>query len=219
MKKIFIKCIVISLIISCSNEPQKSVAEKYEDKISYEIERGIRKDTIYKEYVFGMSEKEFDNKTFEYDKDGSLYTDSKYSKGINLGSLRILIFNIYLKDGIYHSFMQPYFYNKQLYKIVLDIKHKEVLSNYNGTIELIELYNDKYGSYFIKLAPTSYEKERYIWINGNREIIIQEGYSDGTEITYTNLLVQKEIENAKMATQKEIESENIRKAKKTINEI
>lgn len=76
-KKITLIILTLVLLFSC-NQAEKKAKEKeiaFDKKIETELNSGIRNDTIFLGYTFGMSEKEFNKKTSDLRKENKLYVN------------------------------------------------------------------------------------------------------------------------------------------------
>lgn len=69
-------------------------------------------------------------------------------------------------------------------------------------LQLVKLFNSKYGSYDQTEKSILKTTDNYYWINGNRQIKVVCGFNDA-RIFYTDLLAEKEFESNKKLEQED----------------
>lgn len=186
MKHILLLILSIVFFTSCQNttgkEPTKEVAEK-------------RIDTIFLDYRFGMTEKEFRNHTEKLIKEGKLDNEGLYNfKFENYPSITAI---------------NPVFHNEKLYKLKLASKFTEDSPFTNQTLlyqQLVLTYIKKYSGFEKQLEGLAYE-----YTKSNMRIEILDNIYNPL-VVYTDIPVETEVEAKKEATSKQNEA-------KTINDI
>lgn len=159
-----------------------------EEVINNELSSGVRNDTIFLGFTFGMTEKEFYKKLRTLFKENKIYKDKSNRD----------FFTYDLAAGQYGTFkctFAPEYFKGKLYKLGISAKpENQFLLIKTATSLLSYFFMRKYG-------PPTIEQEmkliddckEYIWIAGNRKIKIMCGFSD-SRIWYEDLRVLKEKE-------------------------
>lgn len=202
MKNLIVIGLLI-LLVSCNSLSKKS--KTYNEIVKAELSTGIRKDTIFLNFTFGMTEKQFNEKLIELINDSILYLDPSNSD--------YATYNLTVDE--YQSFkctFKPEYFNGKLWELGVSAKSSEFSSSSICTLSIQTFYLNKYGSPSIE-EPGYLDKtiENYIWIKGNREIKIMQGYSDA-RIFYTDLSI-KEIKEKQDSI---IKQESEKKSNKVI---
>lgn len=161
MRKINILLVMI-LIASCAEQTKKENTKTSSDLENESIETGIKKDTLYLGYYFGMSEAEFKVKSKELEKKNMIQisNDNVITSIMSTGNHSLFTNTNYFFDS-----------NKKLFRTVSHIypeKSKKIsdkeISIKNDVIDLIEKGNGK--NYYKNGTQKS---DRY-WLNGNKRI-------------------------------------------------
>jgi len=187
IRKLILIFALIVIVCSCEEKIIKSDIEIITEKENAEVATGLKNDTIILGFYFGMTESQVLEK----------FLDLSISKKVYLNNetqFQYDFFFNYPKKAT-ASFASEYFQEK-LYKMTLILVSEEVSTAMKLLqLKLIELFNDKYGFFFIKkesLLRIRNDDFDVIWINGNRKIEIIEGYSD-VRIVYTNIIDEREF--------------------------
>jgi hypothetical protein len=80
----------------------------------------------------------------------------------------------------------PEYFEGKLYKLNISVEPTDHSVPALTQIQLVRLFNDKYGFYDHTANSVLQDSKDYIWINGNRRIEIIQGISDA-RIFYTDL--------------------------------
>jgi hypothetical protein len=153
------------VLITACNKTNKT---EYQLLVEREFAEGIRNDSLFLGYYFGMSREEF------YDHSWMLNGQKKIRQGIGMSVVQqIDHLNYSAKRNFY-----PEFYQEKIY--IMPVKY-----SYNGwspwnknlwsddlIIELVALYEEIYQADFEKMKHPVLNKAAYVAIQGNREIAI-----------------------------------------------
>lgn len=179
MKNYFI--ILIILLVSC-NIPTKK-GGTVEEIITNELATEKRNDTIFLNFRFGMSEKEFNQHLNKLINDKKLYKDS-FSN--------LLTYDLVCDQyTTLNCTFKPEYFEDKLYKLEVKTTSKDNSFNeYAITLKLWFVYTEKYG------RPDVEEKNKpillcnkSIWINGNRMIELKCGWNS-SRISYEDLSIR-----------------------------
>lgn len=193
IKKLYITILILILCFSCTEHKEKGT--NFEKKLETEINSGIRNDTIFLGYTFGMSKKEFAQKTKNLRKEGKLYVN----KSDMLAYKMTIAENDFGKDV--EATYSPDFYQDKLFELGVSVKSTKYNTPELTQLQLVNLFTNKYGSYDHKEESVLEDYDNYIWIDGNRHIKIAVGFTDA-RIFYTDILAKREFENQKKTEQK-----------------
>lgn len=170
MKKFQFSLLLLSLLFSLlnckSNDRVNHVSE--EELIKMELHKGIRRDTVFLNYVFGMDYLEVQD-----------HKSKLTSSGILFG--KVESFQPFIsKDGSYLSFGKydkvfvSHFCNYYKWKLSKVTAIIDAVDLVEMTSELSKFYTDKYGNPSIVTPITENEMLNvYTWIEGNRKISIE----------------------------------------------
>lgn len=190
MKKILLFLILTNLIVSCDllnpkikiYRPEKG--KTIEEIIDNELATKKRNDTIFLDFRFGMTEKEFVKHLRKLINQEKLYTDP--------------LSNFITYDLIYDKYttikctFKPDYYKDKLYELGVSAKSQDnYTSTKTTTIQLMMFFISKYGLCDVeeKMELVDDCKE-YIWIQGNRKISVMCGIDD-SRIFYEDLSIIK----------------------------
>lgn len=190
------------LFIACKD--QTSVSVKLDEIKESALVTGVKNDTIFLGYTFGMSEVEYYEKTKELLQKGDLqvHEDRSLVSPMNLGMYST-------SEEVYARF-SPDYYNDKLYKIGVSVKSEEY--NYPKLTQssLLLILMDKYGAWdFEEESIVIDDTKKYYWIQGNRMIELICGIDDA-RIFYKDISVE-----AKMKEDGKIKSEEALQKTKT----
>ena len=190
------KLLVIScclLLIACSE--QKSRWKIIEEKEKQELNSGIKNDTIFLDFAFGMTEDQVNKKLSQLLESGKISAPNK--------SYEYKFTFDYPKEAI-ATFRTEYF-NGKLYEFTLKIDADDQTEAEIIQLKLVSLYMQKYGSP-IKVPSVLNETESdYLFINGNRQIEICYPLYGTVFIDYTDLTIknEKQFQDEKQNLQKQ----------------
>jgi hypothetical protein len=161
MKKI-LTIVIGLLIIGCSNSKSKKeeITKTYEELENESLSTGIKKDSLYLGFIFGMTKNEFDKRTSELIKKNQIQLTKE-------GAL-ISIMN----TGDYELYSSSnYFFDKEkLFRVVQHIypkKSKKTSNTEKGIdINILNLI-EKDGA---KRYENGNQKSKYFWLIGNKRI-------------------------------------------------
>ncbi|MBU1298082.1 MAG: hypothetical protein KJ963_06860 [Bacteroidetes bacterium] len=190
MNKVIIFLLFIFLIAGCNKKYEEDETEKaqeaYDKKVQEELNSGIRNDTIFLGYTFGMTKNQAEKKTKELYKQHILYIndDNYYAYEMSLE-----------KDDKAEATFAPSYFKNRLNALTVDVKPKGYFARllYNPgllQITLVNLYVEKYGYSYIK-QEGAFDND-YIFIQGNREIKVIQTIKN-VRIFYTDLSIQNEV--------------------------
>ena len=244
MKKlIYIFIIILSACVNKTSEKiinqgkgksEDEIINQGKEKSEYEIIKnelasGVRNDTIFMDFVFGMSKQEANSHFKELVEKEKLYVNENNNKYAYDDFEKEKLYvnennNKYAYDFVFDlakgeaNFSLKY-HNNSLYKFKLFVEPKEIdfrlvfstEENYIGVIttSLQGMYHDKYGPPDInkERIATFIDTKMMVWIQGNRKIEIFEG-TENAIVKYIDLskkvLIEKEIDKEK--EQKKLEN-------------
>jgi len=196
-KKITFIVLTLILVFGCNQAEkyEKELEIAFEKKIESELNSGIRNDTIFLGYTLGMNKKEFSKKTNELRKEKKLYVNNESTLAYKM----TIDDNAFGKD--LEATFSPEYYNEKLFKLGVSVKPTKYSSPELTQLQLVRLFNDKYGLYDHFEKSILETTNNYYWIDGNRQIEVVCGFNDA-RIFYTDLLAEKESD-----TNKELEQE------------
>ena len=196
-KKITFIVLTLILVFGCNQAEkyEKELEIAFEKKIESELNSGIRNDTIFLGYTLGMNKKEFSKKTNELRKEKKLYVNNESTLAYKM----TIDDNAFGKD--LEATFSPEYYNEKLFKLGVSVKSTIHSTPKLTQLQLVKLFNDKYGYYDHSEKSILETTENYYWIDGNRQIEVVCGFNDA-RIFYTDLLAEKESD-----TNKELEQE------------
>jgi len=167
--KIFSITFLLFFLISCNTKEDKSPLTE-DEIIKIELNKGIKKDTVFLGYVLGMDENKANRYKAKLYENGTIFTATTFDSygHMELKDGSLLSFGKYDRVFVQHDLD---FYNGKLYKITAYI---ETTTFQNKLAALIKFYESKYGTPSI-LEPYYDEKNLNIatWIQGNRKVQIK----------------------------------------------
>lgn len=199
--------IIAFVVFSCNTEKQKQqeANKAFELKVEQELNSGIRHDTIFLGYRFGMTENDFIAWTRELVKDEKLYqNDSR-----QLAYKMTFDENNFLASA--EAVFSPDYFEGKLYKLSISVESTEHSVPELTQLQLVGIFTDKYGFYDHTEKSLLDDSKDYIWIHGNRQIEIIKGISDA-RIFYTDLHAERFLEQQQ-------ENERTEEFKATTNDI
>lgn len=182
---------IIFIFSGCerSNQTTKIHSNKgssLEEIIENELLSGVKNDTIFLDFTFGMTERNFAKRLRMLLNSGKIYRDK--------ANRNILTYDLTIDQySTFKCTFSPEYYKKKLFKLGISVQPKDQFSSVKATtLQLAIFYMAKYG-------PPDVEKEmqliddckEYIWIDGNRKIEITCGISD-SRIWYEDLGASQE---------------------------
>jgi len=187
---------IVSLFLSCQNEAEK-MDKTYQDTKDKEVSSGVKKDTIFMDFVLGMTEAAYFKHADELVLKGKLRRDANYPSG------KIYAFDLSfpMSDGVNGSYEAT---ATVVPNITDDDKLCELFTSYKlnpypsaalTKALLVGLLAKKYGYDYLKL-PKSNKQEAdeydYYWLDGNREINIFTGDSENAVVSYHDIILKEE---------------------------
>jgi len=159
-----------------------------EEIITNELSSGIRNDTIFLGFAFGMTENDFSKKLRELLKEEKLYKDKS--------NRNFLTYDMTVDQ--YYTFkctFSPEYFNEKLHVLGVSVNSKDQLSSIKTmTLQLFMFFMNKYGLPTVEQEMQLVEDcKEYIWIQGNRKIKIMCGLTD-SRIYYEDLSANKDME-------------------------
>ena len=191
MKKTsFIILLFIGLFItSCKDENAPKIHSKkgttLNEVIKNELASGIRNDTIFLGFRFGMTEREFKSKWKELLKEGKLYFDKS---GGNMLTYDLTV----SKNNTFKCTFSPEYYDGKLSQLGVSVLPKDKYSTVKlTTLQVYMFFMRKYSIPTVEQGMKLVEDcKEYTWINGNRQIKLMCGYTD-TRIFYEDLSIKE----------------------------
>ena len=180
MKKLLL--ILIVLIFAMCSKP-KSRWELIEEQQKLEISKGIRKDTIFLGFTFGMTSTQVNNKFKKLLAEGNISENSK-------GEYEYII-PLDVPKNPKATFITRYF-NNSLYSFRLNIESNTPVEAELIQLGMVKLYQKKYRS-FIEVPSILDQKESdFIFIIGNQQININYPfYSTTATVDYKDFMMEK----------------------------
>jgi len=191
-------------ILGCDIERQKQekANKAFGLKIEQELNSGIRNDTIFLGYWFGMTENQFISWTKKLIKEKKLYQNDR----------RQVAYKMTLDDNNFLATAQavfsPEYFDGRLYKLNISIDPIDHSVPELTQLQLVRVYKNRYG--FCDHIKNSIfdDSNDYIWIDGNRQIEITKGISDA-RIFYTDLAAERALNERKEVERSEELKETI----------
>lgn len=178
--KILFLFFFIFYLFSCSSEKKDNL--RLEEKVTREIESGVKNDRIFLGFEFGMSKEKVINRLDSLLLSGDLYDhNGSYAYDIDVNN-----------NLTHRCIFTPRFMNG-LYEMIISVKSDESYGSARVIhSSLVMYYMEKYGSPDHTDANASIDDdcEIYYWIDGNRQIKILCGIGEA-RIFYTDLPVQR----------------------------
>jgi len=164
MKKLLLY-IILFICIMCS--PQKKSSEIIETLRDSETKKGVKKDTFFLGFTFGMSEKQVNEKFIKLLSENKIISNSDHTYGYNMQ----IDWPVKIKTTF-----TPEYLNDSLYSFSLNMEGESGSQSEAGLIQIsvVSLYSQKY-SYNNQLrVPSMYDKGKidYVFIFGNQQINI-----------------------------------------------
>jgi len=175
----------------CQKGQEYRQYDKYQDLVSNELAKGVRHDSLFLGYKFGMTKKEFYAYSWKLNKKEVVH------QGVRNLSVR------YDFNDLGHKAKMnfyPTFYNDKIYQMPVVVSYRawapwnDNLSADSLQVDLMHLFEKWYGKGFIKLK----DKKKgliYVKVDGNRAISIFKANTSGdVNVLFTDLRVQQEKE-------------------------
>lgn len=178
MKCIYMFLLIFSILFTVSCDQKVD----YEQLVESELKKGVRNDSLFLGYHFGMNRQEF----FDY-------SWKLNQKKVITGGLRIIYELDDFKKSATMKFY-PEFKDNQIYKIPVEISYdgwapwnKDLFSD-SLMVEILDRYKDIYGENFIKTNHPENGKEAWINVSGNRRISIFKKDDSIVQVEFVDLL-------------------------------
>lgn len=177
--------LLVSLLFSCNPEPE------YSELVEREMEKGIRNDSLFLGYSFGMTRQEF------FDHSWNLNSRKIVTDGTGGNTVRHEV--DYLKYRA-HKIFYPEFYREKIYKM-------PVRYMYNGWApwnrdywadslkkDVLRRFKKRYSNKFLEMKHPELDVPAHIMVDKNKRIAIYELNDKEVAVDYTDLTVLNEIE-------------------------
>lgn len=173
--KYYLFALCVLLFISCQNDISEH--QKYQNKVTSELQKGIRSDTAFLGFRFGMTAKEVSRKTAELIDSNKLNKNGSYTMPID-------------EDGnVANAILSFKYQNDILYQIDIEVKGEGIYLNSQILTSRIYIkYIRKYGGAY-ELSDYS-----YAYVNNNQAIEIRRGAFDFAFISYIDTSVKTKID-------------------------
>lgn len=201
MKKLLLAFFIFSMFIMC--QPQKTRFELIQERQNLEIAKGIKKDTIILDFIFGMTSAEVQSH-FKY---------LLNSNRIKLNDRNEYAYEIPIEipKNLMATF-SPEYLNDSLYSMDLLIDTETFSDAVLAQLQLDILYMNKYSNLLEVPALFNKKESDYLFINGNRQIEIDYPVISRVLIEYTD--IRREARKNKLDN-----DEKVRKKKDLINDL
>lgn len=175
--------VLIPLIVSCEQKTD------YEKLVQRELNKGVRHDSLFLGYEFGMERQEFFDYSFELNQKKVITggTQIEYDLEELPHDAKMLFF--------------PEFHEERIYRMPVEVSYKawapwnKNLFSDSLIVDLLELYEEDYGPGFIQATHPENGREAWIKVDGNRRISIFKKDDMTARIEFLDLSVQRDIEN------------------------
>lgn len=181
MRLLYVLVIFVALV-SCDQYKREQAEKRYYEARKSELSKNVRNDTIFLGYYFGMTEREFVDYTLNLKKEGKIY--------LNLDDIITYEMEIpdYSKSVVYCTY-QPKYFKDKLYKLSISAKDRYTGFSKLTQLQIVSIYSQKYGTDYHIIPGYIEDSEDFIFLNGNLEVEITQGYDD-IRIIYTDNLVE-----------------------------
>ncbi len=187
MKELIILCSIFTilfLLISCEEYNEQKEKREMESFIESELATSIRSDTIFLDFRFGMTKKEFNSHLNKLERKGKLKVNKKNNY--------VYIFDVdegYTKWKA-HATLGSEFFDGKLIQLFLLVTSEELLSNEILKMQLSMLYMNSFKGRIFSEKPVLGDSDNYIFIDKNKKIKIIEGINE-VRIFYTDMIAEK----------------------------
>lgn len=185
-KSLLYLTLVVGLIIQGCGEKAK-----YERMVERELEKGIRKDSLFLGISLGMSKKDFYAHCWGLNKKGLLHNGAKNTTVL-----------YELKDLKYPANMNfyPGFYKDKISTMPVLINYvawapwnKKLFAD-SLQLDVVNLFEKWYGDGFMAIKDSEDpDRVAYLKVDGNRQIAIYKSSDSEVAVMFTDLLVEKEL--------------------------
>lgn len=191
MKWIFfyLTLLVIPLLTGCDERTE------YQKLVDRELARGVRYDSLFLGYEFGMTRNEF------YDHSWDLNRKGLVMQGPQNQTVEYNLDNNELPYSAKMNFY-PDFYGERIFQMRVRFMYdgwapwnKNLFSD-SLQIDVVNLLTDWYGDDFIKVDAPKNGFE-YIKVDGNRKIVVAKHTDSEVLAVFTDLIAEKEMEKQK----------------------
>lgn len=179
---------IIIIFTGCQNlKKEKDSHDLICEKIETELSSGVRNDTIFLNFRFGMDRNEVSEHVKKLINEGRLTINRpKYEYLFDFGE------NILPR--IAKADLNVEYFDDKLYRLILYVTSDELISSPSLIqIHLASVFRDKYGYNYLKRPSVIDGKEAYVWIHGNMKIEVIAGIDDA-RVFYTDLVAMKKKE-------------------------
>ena len=177
--------ITLFLLIGCEEYNNRREQKEMNEFIESELASNIRSDTIFLDFRFGMSEKEFNAHLSKLKRKGKIW--------INKNNYYEYIFDV--NDRYYkwkaEATISAEFYKNKLMQLNLFVTSEDMYSNELLKMKLFLLYSEPHdkGRIFIEKSVLG-DSDNYVFIENNKKIEIFDGINDA-RIFYTDMIAER----------------------------
>ena len=186
MKNYLMTTVILMIFIGCQNQ-KKDSHDIIREKVETELATGVRNDTIFLDFRFGMDRNEVSEQLGKLVNENRLTINRpNYEYFFDFGESKI-------PRKAKANFNIEYFDDK-LYRLILFVTSDELISA-PGIIQLhlASIFSEKYGYNYLRRPSIIDDRDAFVWIHGNRKIEIIAGFDDA-RVFYTDLIALKEKE-------------------------
>jgi len=181
---LFILIAAFAFLLSCNPK------DRYDWLVKKELEKGIRVDSLFMGIHLGMTDKDFYTHCWELNKQGLIRQSTS--------NTAVLYKMSELADPVEMNFY-PSFYEGRIYEMPVKYRYEgwspwnKHLSSDSLQLEILKLYKTWYGEDFMEVVHPK-RGAAFVKVDGNRRITIFK--KDEVEVwaIFTDLLVEKELE-------------------------
>lgn len=198
MKNLTVFILLVLFFASCSKPNRWQIIHEKENS---ELATGVKNDTIFLGFVFGMSRSEVNSRLEK------LAKSDKLTRNQITGYTYTFHFDL---PESAEAMIRPYFFNDSLYSFLLDVSNDKIYLAELVQLKLANMFIHKYGSGIIVPSMLDEKKNDYIWINGNRRIEVNAPTSSSFFVQYINVPIERRIDDIKMKKDSDRIQENLK---------
>lgn len=175
----------------CDNTPEYE--KVYKNMVDRELSSGVKNDSLFLGYYFGMSRDDFFSHSWDLNK------QQKVKEGPNNATVEYELED--LPQPAVMNFY-PQFHNGKIYRMPVSLTYK-AWAPWNRELwadslqqDVLRMFNEWYGSEFISRETDKGEKE-YVSVDGNRKISVVTDGDQTVHVVFTDLSIEEEIRTEK----------------------
>lgn len=177
---------LLTFLISLQSCEQKT---EYQQMVEQELNKGIRNDSLFLGYRFGMERQDFFDHSWNLNQQkiitGGTYVEYKLDELSSTATMNFF----------------PEFHDDKIYRIPIEVQYdswapwnKDLFAD-SLIVELVDLFEDTYGPGFIQTIHPDVGKPSWIKVDGNRRISIYRKDDMKARIEFLDLSVDREKNN------------------------